>query len=54
VRFWDAATGQELLALADTNEMLWSVAFSPDGSQTAAGSQKREVILWDSASTASR
>ena len=34
--------------------MLWSVAFSPDGSRIAAGSQNREVILWDSASTASR
>jgi WD40 repeat protein len=47
-------TGQELLALTDTKEMLWSVTFSPDGSQIAAGSQNRELILWDSASAASR
>jgi WD40 repeat protein len=38
VRIWDARTGQELLLLGGQGGDVYSVAFSPDGTQLAATS----------------
>ena len=35
-KVWDAATGQELLALKGATDV-WSVAFSPDGKRVVTG-----------------
>jgi WD40 repeat protein len=49
VRLWDAATGKELLQLAEEDARV--LAFSPDGKTLAAGSfSKNAVFLWDLAS----
>jgi hypothetical protein len=49
VRLWDAATGKELLQLAEKDARV--LAFSPDGKTLAAGSfAKKAVFLWDLAS----
>jgi WD40 repeat protein len=34
---WEAETGQEVLTLKGHTEMVWSVAFSPDGQRIATG-----------------
>jgi WD40 repeat protein len=34
---WDAKTGYEVFALKGHTEMVWSVAFSPDGERIVTG-----------------
>jgi WD40 repeat protein len=48
VVLWDAATGKELATLKGGDEMVNSVAFSPDGNLLAAGFWvDRMVKIWE-------
>ncbi|MBB74619.1 MAG: hypothetical protein CMJ75_08905 [Planctomycetaceae bacterium] len=46
VKFWNAATGQELLTLKGNNddERVWGVCFSPDGTQLAASNDNMVML----------
>jgi hypothetical protein len=43
---WDAETGKPLLNLAGHTGYVWSVGFSPDGSQIVTGSADQTAKLW--------
>jgi hypothetical protein len=47
VKVWDARTGQELHTLKGHTDIVWSVAFSPDGARLASGSWDQTVKVWD-------
>jgi WD40 repeat protein len=48
VRLWNADTGQPIGApLTGHTNLVWSVAFSPDGHQLASGSIDQTVRLWN-------
>ena len=48
VRVWDAETGQEKAALKGHTEIIWSVAFSPDGKTRPHRERGQDrVKVWD-------
>ncbi|MFO0906591.1 MAG: serine/threonine-protein kinase [Pirellulales bacterium] len=47
VRLWDTATGQLVLELPGTGELLQNVAFSPDGRRLAANDRLGRLRVWD-------
>lgn len=51
LRLYDAATGQSLLSLdgsgSERTEIMTAIAFSPDGSFLASGTQSGAIKLWD-------
>jgi WD40 repeat protein len=52
-RIWDAATGQEIIALrgheSDNENGVWSASFSPDGARTVTGGSDSTARIWDAA-----
>ncbi len=48
VRIWDAETGKQLHNLVGHAELVTQLAFSPDGSDIASGSQDGTVRVWSS------
>jgi WD40 repeat protein len=50
VKLWDVRTGQLRAVLEGHREIVWSVAFSPDGQTVMSGSEDGTVRLWGVAS----
>jgi WD40 repeat protein len=49
VLIWDTESGAALLTLTGEGDGLWSLAWSPDGAQLAAGSTGGKIFFWQMA-----
>lgn len=47
VTLWDLTSGKEVGQLPAQESLVWSVAFSPDGSKIATGSYKKEARIYE-------
>jgi WD40 repeat protein len=47
ISLWDAEAGREVRALRGHREVVFSLAFSPDGRQLAAASDDAMIKVWD-------
>jgi WD40 repeat protein len=47
LRLWDTRTGKELACLTGLNDVVYSVAFSPDGKRAVSGLRDGTVCVWD-------
>lgn len=47
VRVWDVAAGQELHHFTAVPEMVWDVAFSPDGTQLVVSGNQSHILVFD-------
>jgi len=53
IKVWDAVTGAEVMTLrGQHNDVIWSIAFSPDGQRIISGSSDKTVKVWDAATGA--
>ncbi|KAF8155552.1 mycorrhiza-induced NACHT/WD-repeat protein [Crassisporium funariophilum] len=52
VRVWDVSTGAELKVLDGHTRIVYSVAFSLDGTRIVSGSKDRSVRVWDASTAA--
>jgi WD40 repeat protein len=50
ISIWDIAAGKEVSQLEGHESLVWSVAFSPDGSKLATGAYNRQAKIWDAGS----
>jgi RNA polymerase sigma factor (sigma-70 family) len=49
VHLWDLATGQERFRLEGQRDVIWSVAFAPDGQTLASTGMDNQITVWDAA-----
>jgi WD40 repeat protein len=47
IKFWDPATGQELLTIKAHQSFIWGLAISPDGHTVATAAGDETASLWD-------